>query len=145
MDREKAKAIVSDPYQPATHTGVGFYVPTAEFQAQREHIAVMDEDTGGMLAITGPVVPTDEENNIKSLCEAVVYAGAFQMLELVKNLASGGFSEDYAETEARGILASLRAKMNGLQPGGTVNAEGLRNCVMHKLGLIHASFEDDDV
>ena len=57
MDREKAKAIVSDPDQPATHTGVGFYVPTAEFQAQRERIAVMDEDTGGMLAITGPVVP----------------------------------------------------------------------------------------
>ena len=144
MDREKAEVIVTDPYQPVARTGVGFYVPNAAFQTHLEHIAVMDEDTGGMLAITGPVVPTDEENNIKSLCKAVVYAGAFQMLELVKNLASGGFSEDYAEIEARGILASLRAKMNGLQPGGTVNAEGLRNCVMHKLGLIHASFEDDD-
>lgn len=134
MDRSKAESIVMDPYVPATHPTVGFYLPTETFKAHAEHVCVMDNDTGGLLAITGPVVPDDEEHNFACLCEAVVYSGAFEMLDLVKQAAKGL----PVEYRAKEILESLRHKMDDLQPKGC-SPEGLKNSIMHKLGLIHAA------
>lgn len=138
MNLKKAQDIVFDPYKPAPRVSVGFYRPTESFKAQAEHIAVMNDATGGLLAITGSVTG-DDECNILSLCEAVVYAGAFEMLDLIKRLATGKCTADFAEIEAKGVLESLRHKMDGLEPGGDVSREGLRNCVHHKLGLTKAT------
>lgn len=135
MDRSKAESIVMAPYVPSSHPVVGFYRPTESFRAQTEHIGVMDNDTGGLLAITGPVVPGDEEHNFACLCEAVVYSGAFEMLDLVKQAAKG-MPVEYLAKE---ILESLRHKMDDLKPGGVVSPVGLQNSINHKLGLIHAT------
>lgn len=141
MNKEKALSVVMDPYIPVARVGVGFYLPTPSFLAQKEHVAVMDEANGGLLAITGAVDPSDEENNFRSLCEAVVYAGAFEMFDLIKKLAAGDCSSDYAEIEAKTILESLRHKMDGLEPRGC-SPEGLRNSILHKLGLIRAEIRE---
>lgn len=135
MDRSKAESIVMDPYVPVAHPAVGFYRPTDTFKAHTEHIGVMDNDTGGLLAITGPVVPGDEEHNFNCLCEAVVYSGAFEMLDLVKQAAKG-MPVEYLAKE---ILESLRHKMDDLKPGGVIHPKGLQNSINHKLGLIQAT------
>ncbi len=106
MDRASAKSIVFDSYQPVARASVGFYRPTDSFKSYKEHFAVMDDDTGGMLAITGPVDSGDDEQNLKSLCEAVIYSGAFEMFDLVKKLATGGCSADFAEIEATSTTSS---------------------------------------
>lgn len=128
MDQEKARRIVFDPHTPAP-MDVGFYEPTQVFLGLKEHIAVRDAKTGELHAITGPVGRDDAET-FASLCEAVVFAGAFEMLELVKKAATGAPVQELAGE----VLESLRNKMTGLQPVG-IDPEKLRRAINHKLGL----------
>ena len=55
--------------------------------------------------------------------------------EALKAIASGETLPEQAAAEAQKVLASIRTKMDGLEPGAGLPKAALRSCIMGKLGL----------
>jgi hypothetical protein len=95
------------------HTWViGTYKPTKNFASIPEHACVCEEDTGALIALTGPV------NDLKSQDQAALFAAAPELLEalyastavLTNLLAADPFNGVLKSRIARNRLATHKAQ-----------------------------------
>ena len=89
---------------------VGFYRPTAAFASEPEHIAVMVEGTGALIAITGPSDP--RTNVAESMAHAAIFVSSLQLLDVVRTVASDPSSPHSAR--AQSAIDAMPHKLDGM-------------------------------